>query len=130
LPPEFFLDRNLGTRIVPGLLRDGGWNVTTLSDVYGEHHGQSIADDEWLEYAGRRGLTVLMKDKRIRYRSNELEALIRHKVVAFCLAQGTLDGPTQARVFLSHRRRIEALSETARPTLYMVSRSAVRRCEI
>jgi hypothetical protein len=39
-PPEFFLDRSLGRRQVPTLLRDAGWKLRTLAEVYG------VPDDE------------------------------------------------------------------------------------
>ena len=35
---------------------------------------QEVADDEWLERAGREGWIVFTKDKRIRYRHVEIEA--------------------------------------------------------
>ena len=41
---------------------------------------KEIADVTWLEDAGRAGWAVLMKDERIRYRSIEKHALLRHHV--------------------------------------------------
>ena len=49
-----------------------------------------MADTEWLELCGRRSWIVLAKDKRIRYRPAETEAIRRHRVKAFVLTSGNL----------------------------------------
>ena len=89
-----------------------------------------MPDEEWLEYAGTRGLIVLMKDRRIRYRAVESAALVRYGVVAFCLTQGALTGEAQAGLFLRHQKRIFAAAEEEGPALYMVSRDHVRRVDL
>ncbi len=65
--PDLFLDRSLGRRQVPALLRDAGLRLPTLAEVYGVPADEGVADTEWLELAGQRGWPVLMKDERIRY---------------------------------------------------------------
>ncbi len=65
--PDLFLDRSLGRRQVPDLLRAAGLRVRTLSEVYGVPADEAVADVEWLELAGSSGWAVLMKDERIRY---------------------------------------------------------------
>lgn len=130
MPHEFLLDRNLGTRIVPEALRGAGWNVRTLADIYGETEGQHVRDEEWLEYAGRQELRVLMLDKRIRYRAIELDALVRHKVVAFCLTSGSLDGATQAQRFLDHQPRIMRVCGQGCPSMHMISSAGMRRLDL
>lgn len=46
--PELFLDRSLGRRQVPTLLRDVGLRLRTLAEVYGIPADETIADTEWL----------------------------------------------------------------------------------
>ena len=130
MPPDFLLDRNLGTRIVPEALRGAGWSVRTLADVYGEIPGQHTQDEEWLAYAGRNELRVLMLDKKIRYHKLELEALVRHGVIAFCLTSGSLDGPTQAQRFLDNELKIMKVSDEPGPSMHMISSNAMRRLEL
>jgi len=130
LPHEFLLDRNLGTRIVPEALRGAGWSVRTLADVYGEAPGQHTQDEEWLAYAGLHKLRVLMLDKKIRYHQLELDALVRHRVIAFCLTSGNLDGPTQARRFLDNESRIMRLSDESGPAMHMISSAGMRRLNL
>lgn len=67
--PRFFLDRSLGRVAVPGLLRDGGWDLITLAEHYGVPEDEGVADPEWIQEAAMRGWPILMKDKRIRYRA-------------------------------------------------------------
>jgi len=61
-PPEFFVDRSLGRRLVPDALRAAGVVVHAMADVYGERIGQGLDDEEWIADAGRNGWVVLMKD--------------------------------------------------------------------
>jgi PIN like domain len=53
--PELFLDRSLGRRQVPDLLRAAGLRLRTLSEVYGIPADEDVADVDWLELAGTRG---------------------------------------------------------------------------
>lgn len=46
--PHLFLDRSLGRIQVPGLLRAGGLDLTTLAEHYGIPADESVADQEWL----------------------------------------------------------------------------------
>lgn len=114
MPPDFFLDRNLGTRVVPGILREAGWSIHTLADIYGENQGQSLADEDWLQYAGTNGLAVLTNDKHIRRHRVEKDALVAHGVIAFTLSSGNLTGVQQAETFLRHEPKIFRTSSAPR----------------
>lgn len=72
--PEFLVDRSLGRHHLPDALRDLGFVVHTLADVYGERRAQGILDSEWIERAGHENWAILTKDDRIRYRRVEKEA--------------------------------------------------------
>ena len=65
--PHFFVDRSLGRRQVPDLLRQAGFQLSTLAEVFGVPNDERIEDVEWLAWAGSRRWPVLMKDDRIRY---------------------------------------------------------------
>lgn len=103
--PDLFLDRSLGRRQVPALLRDAGLRLHTLAEVYGIPADEGVADTEWLELAGQRGWPVLMKDERIRYRPSERAAVVAHRVQAFCLTGGNLDARRAAPRGLAHGGR-------------------------
>jgi len=52
--PELFLDRSLGRRQVPALLRDVGLRLRTLAEVYGIPADETVADTEWLVHGLQR----------------------------------------------------------------------------
>jgi len=45
--PDLFLDRSLGGRLVPQLLRDAGLRLHTLAEVYGVPADEDVLDQDW-----------------------------------------------------------------------------------
>ena len=72
--PTFFVDRSLGSRIVPAALRAAGARVL----VHDDHFAQNALDVEWLQAAGREGWLVLTRDAAIasRRRRGGFERLV------------------------------------------------------
>jgi hypothetical protein len=128
--PDLFLDRSLGRRQVPALLRAAGLRVHALAEVYGIPADERVADVEWLIYAGSRGWPVLMKDERIRYRPAERAALVAHRVQAFFLTSGSLPAAAMASHYLAVIAAIAAACRTPGPFLYAVSRDGLRRIDL
>ena len=50
--PDLFIDRSLGRKKVPAILRGAGLRMRTLAEVYGVPGDQGIQDVVWLERAG------------------------------------------------------------------------------
>jgi predicted nuclease of predicted toxin-antitoxin system len=73
--PTFFTDRDLGTRF-PDILRNAGLSVERHRD----HFLPNAADEQWLELVGTKKWIAVTHDARIRYKPNELDAVIRHGV--------------------------------------------------
>lgn len=128
--PEFFVDRSLGRKQVPALLRDAGWDLRTLAEVYGVPRDETVEDPGWLELAGERGWAVLMKDDKIRYRKAELGALIAGNVRAFCLTGGNLRADEMAARFLRHQAEIWKACAEPGPFVFVVSVREVRRIDV
>lgn len=101
-PPEFFLDRSLG-RTSASRLRVAGHVVHLIADYY-PRDAQEIGDAEWISEGCRRGWTLLTKDRRIRYRTDELGALTDGHL--FCLADGNVTLNQIAERFLDAMPRI------------------------
>ncbi len=95
--PHFFVDRSLGGVTVPRLLREAGWDLTTLAEHYGKPADEAVDDVDWLALAGGNGWPVLMKDEKIRYRAAERAAVVDAGVRAFCLASGNLKSADNGR---------------------------------
>lgn len=128
--PELFLDRSLGRRQVPDLLRAAGLRCHTLAEVYGIPADEAVADVDWLARAGQRGWVVLMKDERIRYRPAERAVLVGHRVRAFCLTSGNLRAATMAQQYLDALDQLVEACERPGPFLYAVSGSGIRRVDL
>jgi hypothetical protein len=128
--PTLFIDRSLGRRQVPDMLRAAGLRLHTLAEVYGIPADETIADVEWLTRAGREGWVVLMKDERIRYRPAERAAVLDHSVRAFCLTSGNLRATDMASLYLGVLDRIAAACAAPGPFLYGVSRQGLRLLDL
>jgi predicted nuclease of predicted toxin-antitoxin system len=108
----FFVDRSLGRKIIPDTLRAAGEEVR----VHDEHFPQDAKDEVWLAEAGRQGWVVLTKDKNIRYRAIELQALLAAKVRAFVLtARGDLSGVEVGQIFVKALPAMKKLCASTKP---------------
>lgn len=92
---KIFIDRSLGKKIaVP--LREAGAEVFLHDDYF----AQDVEDEEWLLEVGRKGWIVLTKDKMIRKRTIEREALLNAKVKAFFFMSGSIPFAEIAQIFV------------------------------
>jgi hypothetical protein len=103
----FFTDRDLGTAF-PEILKGAGFAVERHRD----HFSADCSDEEWLAEVGKRQWIALTHDTRIRYRPNELAAVVRHRVRLLVIV-GKAPFPELAASFVATRERIEAFLETA-----------------
>jgi hypothetical protein len=115
--PEFFLDRSLG-RTTASRLREAGYVVHLIADHY-PNDANDVPDEEWIAEGSSRGWTLLTKDKRIRYRAAELEALQGH---LFCLISGTMDIAAMSDALLTALPKIERAARTERAGFWHVYR--------
>jgi hypothetical protein len=99
--PDLFIDRSLGRKQVPGLLRAAGLRLITLAEHYGIPADEIVADTTWLAEVGRRGWVALMKDENIRRNDAERMAVKQYAVRCFCLTRQSLTGQGYGRPFPS-----------------------------
>lgn len=99
--PEFFVDRSLG-RSAAENLRGAGYVVHLLRDIYPDD-ARDIPDEQWIAEGCSRGWVLLTKDKRIRYRTQELGALSGH---LFCLSNSSLTVEQMSAVLLAAAPKI------------------------
>ena len=93
---------------------------------------ESTRDEVWLPIAGDEDWVVIMRDKHIRTRPGESQALRDAGVRAFCLTHAGNSTRWEVLQLLATRwRRIEAVAgSVAGPYIYGVTRSAVSRLNI
>jgi len=80
LTPVFFTDRDLGN-LFPEQLITAGIRVERHSD----HFAPDATDEDWLTRVGRHGWFCLTHDRRIRYKPNQIDAVMRGGVGLFVL---------------------------------------------
>ena len=106
-PPEptLFLDRNLGKHIVAERLSAVGMAV----EVHDDHLPLDAPDEDWIALVGRTGWVAITKDRNVRYRAAELEAIRRHSTRVIVIRMKNATGPDIAASLVRGRRRIARL---------------------
>ena len=105
----YFTDRDLGNRF-PEILRSAGLTVEQHKD----HFAPDVADEVWLAAVGERRWIALTHDRRIRYKPNERDAVMRHGVALLVLV-GAAPHAVLAHAFVMTRPRIEHFLERHAP---------------
>jgi len=105
----YFTDRDLGKQF-PARLREAGLHVERHAD----HFEPSSPDADWLQAVGQRGWVVITHDERIRYKANELAAVVQHRV-ALLVVVGHAPYPQLAEHFVHTLSRIEAFLAAHKP---------------
>ncbi|MEV5559486.1 hypothetical protein AB0L44_38015 [Nonomuraea wenchangensis] len=127
----FFLDRGLGSVIVPTALREAGWIVETMDERYGKDRSQHIPDQQWIEEATIRGDVLLCKDIEIASNPLEAQALYVSGARAFALANAALPGQEMFRRFLLHEASIvNHAKRITVPFIFAVHEDRLRRKSI
>jgi hypothetical protein len=98
----YFIDECLGRHVVADSLRAAGAHV----EVHHEHFASGARDAEWLPLIGERRWIVLTKDRHIRRRELEIQAIVNARVRAFVLTAAEVTGPEQATAFVRAMRKM------------------------
>ena len=101
--------------------------METLSEHYGIPADEQVRDEEWLEYAGRAGLVVLMKDSRIRRNPAERAAVETHEVRCFCISSQSITAEAMAARVLRHLDAIVKACAEPGPFIYAVHEHRLER---
>jgi len=114
----FFTDRDLGS-LFPQILSDAGIHVEKHDDHFPNN---DTPDASWLSEVGRNKWFAISKDKRIRYRQNELNAVMQAGVGLF-LVVGKASHREHAENFVTCINKIERfLNKYAPPFIAKVYR--------
>ncbi len=126
--PTLFLNRNLGRHVIADRLRAEG----TAVEVHDDHLPQDAPDEDWIALVGARGWVAITKDRDVRYRAAELEAIRRHSARVIVIRMKNATGLDHAALLVRGRRRIARFAaNTSPPFVAGIYRSgAVRAYEI
>jgi hypothetical protein len=109
------------------LLRAAGWDLITLAEHYGVPEDERVADTEWIREAAILGWPILMKDKRIRYRSAEIDSVVQYGAQCFVITKGDLPSSEMASRFLTSRQAIFEAIAVPGPYIYAVQSDRIDR---
>lgn len=127
---RFFLDRGLGSRIVPTGLRDAGWTLTTMDERYGVDRSQTIDDATWIRDASINGETIITKDKNIAKRPLEAEAIYYTEARVLVIVAAQISGPEMLQQLLENTARIQRHLTQTGPWVLGVYRDRVNRIRL
>jgi hypothetical protein len=94
----------------PAALAAAGLRVERHDD----HFGERTADEEWLEAVGRNGWVAITRDTRIRYKPNQLKAVVDHRAAVIVLI-GKATFPDLAVSLIATSERIERFAAAITP---------------
>lgn len=108
----FFVDRNLGARIFPGILRDAGLSA----EVHRDHFAPNAPDEVWLPVVAQGGWIILTSDENLQRRVRERDALMHAGAAVFVVVGGDAKTEVLAKNFVHGLPKVEqALTETPLP---------------
>jgi hypothetical protein len=125
LPPEFFLDRNLGRRVADEL-RALGWAVHRIGDVF-PADAQGVSDEYWITHGLEQGWVPLSKDGRIKTRDLEIQPVLDRSAVLFYLNNQQLRSMEMVQRFHASRHAIHEAVEKGGPAAYAVSADGIEQ---
>ncbi|MEW2221653.1 toxin-antitoxin system, toxin component, PIN family protein [Streptomyces sp. NPDC006990] len=125
MPPEFFLDRNLGRRVAEGL-RAYGWTVHRIGDIFPDD-GQDVADEEWIAHGLDQSWVPLSKDGRIKSRDLEIRPVLEREAVLFYLDNQQLRSVEMVERLHTHREAIHRAVGKGGPAAYAVRHDRIER---
>jgi PIN like domain len=129
---RFFLDRGLGSRIVPDALRQAGWTLETMDERYGKTQSQEVKDTQWIEEATLTGDVLLCKDLAVAHNPLEAQVIYMSSARVFGLSKASLTGITMAQWYLDNEAKIvQAATRASGPYVIAVNPSyALRRVRL
>lgn len=110
--PVFFIDRDLGTRTFPAVLRAAGITLVLHDEVFPA--AQKVPDHEWLRYTAERRLVAVSHDAKIRYTSASRDDILRFGARLLIL-KGKAPHAAMARSFVLTYPAIERFLERHEP---------------
>lgn len=105
----FFTDRDLGLQF-PAILKSGGLSVERHAD----HFAHDTPDVQWLKTVADNGWVAVTHDKRIRYKPNELAAVMDNHL-ALIVVVGDAPFADLATAFVASSAKVIAFLESRTP---------------
>lgn len=122
-PPEdvvYYLDRNLGRHVIADALRAAG----AVVEVHDDHLPATAPDEDWIELVSRKGWLAVTKDRNIRYRAAELEAIKEYGAMVLVVRATNATGGDIGEILVKAQTRIRRfVSKNESPFVARIGRS-------
>jgi hypothetical protein len=118
--PHIFVDRSLGSVQLPTLLRAAGFTLTTMSEHYGEHQAQLVADVDWITLVAQQNWIGFHKDANIRRNMVERQTVIASAARMFCVPNAKITAQDLANRYIANFAAIAAAAQHPGPFIYSV----------
>jgi len=121
-PLELFVDRCLGKNFLPEALRK---LPNVVVHIHDDHFAPDEQDHIWLPKVAAKGWGILTKDKDIRHRKLELDAVLNNEAYMLTFGQGDYTAKEMAEAFqqaLPKIRRSVAVARHCGPPCLMKRR--------
>lgn len=83
--------------------------------LHDDHFDQNVEDQDWLAAVGEFGWVVLTKDKWIRRRQLERDALLAADLKVFCFMSGNVPFDEMSQIVVEALHSIRNLADTTEP---------------
>ena len=107
----YYLDRNMGKHVIADALRAAGSSV----ELHDDHLAPDAPDEDWIALVGRNAWLAITKDKNIRYRAAEIEAIKQHRAKVYVVRAKNATGTDIADILVSGRVKIQQFARKNRP---------------
>ena len=104
---RFFLDRDLGGRIIASALREAGWMIETANERYSAKTAEGLADADWIRDVSGESV-IITSDHSIGKRPIQAEA-IRFTSARVLVVNANATAVEQAAVLVLHEASISRL---------------------
>ena len=102
----FYLDRNLGKHVITDALRLSGIRV----EVHDDHLAIDSPDEDWIALVGQNGWIAITKDKNIRYRYAEIEAIKKNRARVIVIRAKNATGQEIGELLIKFAGRIQTFA--------------------
>ncbi len=119
---DIFLDRTHGGRLV-ALLRELGFPVNPIKEVFPNGKDQFIRDPEWIKLCGEKNWVIVSGDKKLETVPENRQAVIDAKARVFLLMDSeSFPQEWAAAVIVGHERMKEILDANPGPFFVNISK--------
>ena len=108
-------------------IRDLGYVVHTMAEVYPGGLDEKVSDITWIQDADTAGWIALTKDERITRYPHEQAALTGSRLRVFAIGNQHLTGPDMAAYYVTNIHRIVQRARKRGPFVDVVYRESVDR---